>query len=452
MKRRQRTAKTLAQRHDRTYFSRLNRLGRWRLALSILLPAVAVLWLAWHAFAGQQAVYSSGPLSKSHAVFSNQCGVCHTTTLGVFREHVKDETCANCHDGPIHHANQATTPGCAECHMEHTGAATLAAVSDSGCSRCHADLKTKSGNTQFAKKITGFVSDHPEFAILKTASVDQGTIRFNHAVHLKEKLTGPKGIVKLQCSDCHRPASDVEQPWPYGKQIATASVLPAKSVLAPGRSNHADPGMAPVAYQKHCAQCHGLQFDRQISGEVPHGKPEEVRAFLSKTIEDYSRKNPAVLREPVSVRAFLPGKPDETTAGDARSVKGRVAVAEELLWKKTCKQCHQVTGTMDSPILAEAKIADRWFKHAVFDHQPHSILECASCHSKTATSQETSDVLIPGIESCRKCHTSGSKQTQAAEARCFECHQYHDWSKAKPTKGKFKIPDLISRNLTPASF
>ncbi len=30
----------------------------------------------------------------------------------------------------------------------------------------------------------------------------------------------------------------------------------------------------------------------------------------------------------------------------------------------------------------------------------------------------------------------------AAEARCFECHVYHDWSKEKPVAGKFLIKQL----------
>ncbi len=85
-------------------------------------------------------------------------------------------------------------------------------------------------------------------------------------------------------------------------------------------------------------------------------------------------------------------------------------------------------------------ITARWLPHAEFDHEAHQLLACTSCHSKATTSQETSDVLIPGIQVCRSCHHSGS---DAAEARCFECHGYHDWSKEKRVSGAFTVQQLI---------
>ena len=66
-------------------------------------------------------------------------------------------------------------------------------------------------------------------------------------------------------------------------------------------------------------------------------------------------------------------------------------------------------------------------------------MECASCHAKANESSETSDVLIPGVQTCQQCHHSGK---DAAEARCFECHAYHDWSKEKPVAGKYTVKQL----------
>jgi len=45
-------------------------------------------------------------------------------------------------------------------------------------------------------------------------------------------------------------------------------------------------------------------------------------------------------------------------------------------------------------------------------------------------------VLLPVIATCQKCHYEGSK---SADAECSECHAYHDWSKAKPTKSSNTI-------------
>ena len=49
------------------------------------------------------------------------------------------------------------------------------------------------------------------------------------------------------------------------------------------------------------------------------------------------------------------------------------------------------------------------------------------------------DMLLPGIETCKKCHAPGPEH---AESRCFECHTYHDWSKRKEVTPKFTLPAL----------
>jgi DnaJ-class molecular chaperone len=75
----------------------------------------------------------------------------------------------------------------------------------------------------------------------------------------------------------------------------------------------------------------------------------------------------------------------------------------------------------------------------VFDHDTHKLLKCMECHTQAPASQATSDVLIPGIQTCQKCHRSGAN---SAESRCFECHTYHDWTKEKEVKGTFELSRL----------
>jgi hypothetical protein len=48
-------------------------------------------------------------------------------------------------------------------------------------------------------------------------------------------------------------------------------------------------------------------------------------------------------------------------------------------------------------------------------------------------------VLLPGIAACQKCHDGGRN---SAETRCFECHVYHDWSKAKPVHSASTIKEF----------
>jgi hypothetical protein len=121
--------------------------------------------------------------------------------------------------------------------------------------------------------------------------------------------------------------------------------------------------------------------------------------------------------------------------------------AQLLLWRKSCKECHRLSypnGTYLNtpgglPIVAKTAITARWLQHAEFDHEAHQMVQCASCHAKANESRETSDVLIPGVQTCQQCHRTGK---DAAEARCFECHVYHDWSKEKPVAGKYTVKEL----------
>jgi predicted CXXCH cytochrome family protein len=121
-------------------------------------------------------------------------------------------------------------------------------------------------------------------------------------------------------------------------------------------------------------------------------------------------------------------------------VTERVAEYEQLLYGKTCRQCHQIefAPAVALPVVAKSNITPRWMPHANFNHDRHQMVACTECHA-ALTSRETSDILMPGIAICEKCHHSGK---DAAEARCFECHTYHDWSKAKEMKGKLTLSGL----------
>jgi hypothetical protein len=105
-------------------------------------------------------------------------------------------------------------------------------------------------------------------------------------------------------------------------------------------------------------------------------------------------------------------------------------------------ECHALTysnGTDALPAVVKSAIPGRWFQHARFDHHAHQMVECVSCHAKARESAAASDILIPGIATCRQCHRSGE---DAAESRCFECHTYHDWSKEKPVEGKYVVKQV----------
>ncbi|HVS74460.1 MAG TPA: hypothetical protein VHE23_03455, partial [Candidatus Acidoferrales bacterium] len=70
---RTRTTKTLAQRIDLNYFRRRTAFKRSRFWVSVAIPALAVLWIAWHGIARDARVYSSGGMSRAHAVLGKEC-------------------------------------------------------------------------------------------------------------------------------------------------------------------------------------------------------------------------------------------------------------------------------------------------------------------------------------------------------------------------------------------
>jgi len=456
---RTRTTKKLAQRIDLNYFKRPTGLKRAKFWLSVGLPALALVWIAWHGFSRDARVYSSGRMSEAHAVLEGECAACHVQTAGTFSAKAADAACLACHDGPMHHTEQIYSPACTTCHTEHRGRVALAVTSNKSCSQCHARLLTRSGNSPLWAHISSFEEGHPEFTALRpvadTPASDRGTIKVNHAIHMKPIRRGPNGPnVQLECGDCHRPEAASGE-WIYADARYTAastSYSTEEEVLPLGQEKVRRPRpmtgrelMAPVRFAYACAGCHSLAFDKRFNEGVPHDKPEVVHAFLVKKFSGYIAAHPAELRETREPGRDLTGKPVQATVRVYTSkewVAARISDAEELLWRKTCKQCHALAlGAPQSnlPVVEAARTTVRWMPHAKFDHDAHRGFSCVSCHERALASTETSDVLLPGIATCKTCHAPGEEH---AESRCFECHTYHDWSKRKEIKPTFTLPAL----------
>ncbi|MGC1615416.1 MAG: hypothetical protein WA736_12075 [Candidatus Acidiferrum sp.] len=492
---RTRTTKKLAQRIDLNYFKRPTGLKRAKFWLSVGLPALALVWVSWLGLAHDTRAYSSGRMSEAHAVLEAECTACHVKTAGAFSAQASDAACLACHDGPVHHATQMKILGCGSCHTEHRGRVNIVAARNESCATCHGDLKTRSAKAHFQSGINGFEEGHPEFAALRVKdgepARDPGTIKVNHAIHLKPIRRGPNGPnVQLECGDCHRPpavqsADYVKNEgsamagtnWSYADEryvsaaptyAKSEETIPAPTGVLPGyRPPTGRELMAPVKFAYACAGCHSLAFDKRFNEGVPHDKPEVVHAFLVQKFGEYIAAHPAearAARDPGRDLTGRPLAPEMRVVTPAQWVTERTAEAEELLWRKTCKQCHTLfTAERDSrsripeasrpdgdgsnpalspsrlPEIAHADITLQWMPHAKFDHDAHRGFSCVSCHEKALTSAETSDVLLPGIATCQTCHRPGPEH---AESRCFECHTYHDWSKRKEVKATFTLPAL----------
>src|SRR5262249_14162095 len=156
---------------------------------------------------------------------------------------------------------------------------------------------------------------------------DPGTIRVNHAMHMKPIRRGPNGPnVQLECGDCHRPASanlasqtSSAAAWKYGdtnyvNAAASYSAVESQTaapvgVLAAYRPSTGREFMAPVKFATACAGCHSLAFDKRFAEGVPHDKTEAVHAFLTKRFSEYIAAHPAELREARDPGRDLTGKP-----------------------------------------------------------------------------------------------------------------------------------------------
>jgi hypothetical protein len=486
---RTRTTKAVAQRIDLNYFKRPTAFKQARSWLAILVPAAALLWVAAGSAISDRHVFSSGPLSRAHAVLEKQCSACHVRQAGGFAAKAEDSACLACHDGPPHHPSVAGQSGCAGCHAEHGGRISLAPGAET-CVRCHGELRPAIGTARYAERIRAFGDGHPEFRALRQAGAaaasDPGTLRLNHALHLRPIRRGPDGpTVQLECLNCHNPAavspdSGYADPRyvgaPFGYTDKELFLAVSGEIARPPHPSTGRELMAPPRFANACAACHLLTFDKRFDAGVPHDRPEAVRAYLTRMFSEYIAAHPSERNESLSPQRALEGRAGVAAArslSPAEWVAYRVAVSEELLWHKTCAQCHAISATpledaetarwesanhgqgaapvrrpspkpgtgaaRPLPVIAPANLAPVWLPHARFDHDAHRGFSCAGCHQKAPNSTETSDILIPGIAVCGTCHAPGPAH---AESRCSECHTYHDWSKRKEVKPTFTHPAL----------
>jgi hypothetical protein len=478
---RTRTTKKLAQRIDLNYFKRSTPLKRAKFWLSFLLPLLALVWITERTILKDSRVYSSGRLSESHAILEKQCDACHARIPGEFSAKVNIFGCLNCHDGPLHHSVDLSQNDCVSCHAEHRGRINISAPSNESCAHCHSDLRAHRGRSNYANQIQSFEHGHPQFAALRsvagiTAS-DPGTIKLNHAIHMKPIRRGPNGPnVQLECSNCHR-ATAADADLMYADPNYRAAIVSYKDTdeflsilsetLRTSRSVTGRELMAPVKFANACAACHLLTFDKRFDNGTPHDKPEVIHAFLVRTFREYIAAHPTevrVQRDPSRDLTGRPLPPSVRILTPAQWVTERTTEAEDLLWRKTCKQCHALVPfaggskrkiemsvklrgdaleissiSAELPYVAPANITLRWMPHAKFDHGAHEGFTCVNCHAKAVTSTQSSDILLPGIETCKTCHAPGPEH---AESRCFECHTYHDWSKRKEVTPNFTLPPL----------
>ncbi|MBS0362644.1 MAG: hypothetical protein JSR98_14810 [Proteobacteria bacterium] len=434
----------------------------WTLGVAIFLLCLIVP-LAGRGILDQARIHpdqqwSTGPLSKAHAFLEKDCQACHTHAFKA----VRDTACLSCHQQggdtaridarveakgspflPLlisdHAAHgrlvQAMPPPptlhgkiaavfetvvdhprdrCASCHREHTtappdpvapktadilrpGKPALVVVND--CAACHSKLKMRLSDTKLVD--TPDWNRHPDFRPLVTQgfngaqpvlqrvsltsrSVEQNGLTFSHRIHMNPLggaarqaivLGAGRGYgAALTCQSCHRPDGG---------------------------------GFKPIQMERDCGACHSLAFAGGPGGlqSLKHHDLRAVPGVLAggPTEGAGPKVDPAVLR-----RAMAPGG--------------------------LCVDCHTIRngsgplGAQISPVFLVNRVLP-WgdFNHGVSAHAGvgAGAAACADCH-KADASDRTQDVLIQGIDTCKKCHGKTEHDTPAfAGAQCSECHSYH---------------------------
>lgn len=377
----------------------------------------------------------------------------HTKALGAFKEGLApadlikrgpiessamDKSCLACHQGmEFHQPNMPANFACQECHKEHGTSGFMPPADSAYCISCHGDTDLMAKSRDLGAKISphsfpnftggsdgkvaarvrpeggytevinAFHTDHPEFRQIKDSLAgkiqDTNTLKFNHAVHMG-KGTMPR---ELNCADCH------EQD---------------------GRGEY----QQPITYEKHCTECHTLQFDETTPGlTLPHGDPYYVRAFLRSLniqYEEFGRDIEGITGREELI-AYIKGKRE--------SIEGQYETGEDLEHmvffsnKGTkfadgqraaftgCAVCHEVKPAESinaTPKIEKVAVPVRWMTLGKFDHSLHEKgLTCLDCHD-VMKSELTSDLNLPSIKSCIDCHSPQG----GIDHSCTSCHTYHN--------------------------
>jgi Cytochrome c7 and related cytochrome c/Cytochrome c3 len=318
---RQRTQKNVSARIDRTYIKRRHRLRGLRRTTIFCCVAAAILFLALTTVTGRgDLIQNPGRLTFVHAKFQNNCGACHDgcdaegRPTSKFSLAVSDGACLKCHDGAVHHLNQATmvvndfrrvpagprSADCASCHAEHRGQAALVSANDLQCLQCHADLTGKTVNPPapgVPMKVTDFTLEgHPHFGrayLVDGKFVDPTDLRFGHEKHYSVDATGKATILQgaqRNCTWCHNPSPGAGEDAKFetGKGAFT---LPGDEVgppvaLADGTGMHRS--LNQVNYEKNCKSCHDLGSLPNSDIAIPHADMTQIRAVILAYCRDRS--------------------------------------------------------------------------------------------------------------------------------------------------------------------
>ena len=366
--------------------------------------------------------WNAGDISNPHRFFAFECATCHR---GAFAS-VPDAACLTCHSDVGNHIEASADVGgtraavqtmrCAECHEEHRGVHSLVISDQTLCVDCHRSLAEAAPKIGI-KDVTSFPAGHPQFRATVVADAakpsfaraplesapppqDRSNLVFSHAAHLVPAgFLTPSGQKIMTCADCHVPE-------PSGQ------------------------GFQPITFEGQCHSCHDLKFDADLPWrEVPHGDAAGVgtavadfygRIALQGGVQDPNA--PAFVRRPVG-QVQEPTPEERRTALDWAAQRTTTAMGIIFDDKRGCTYCHVTDRAGGKFTVAPVVMRARFLPQADFDHAKHQALDCDDCHD-ARHSEKSSDVMLPGIETCVSCHGT-ERAGFKTQSTCTSCHLFH---------------------------
>jgi predicted CXXCH cytochrome family protein len=429
------------------------------LVIAVLFLAVPIVFLStgmiksWHQNATTRELpklvglsWNAGSFSNAHRFFAADCATCHQ---GAFTQ-IADKVCLACHQTIGNHVmhnvklgavgDELASLNCVDCHTEHRGIEGSVIREGHLCLGCHQNLNERAPDIG-AHDIGGWPKGHPQFRVTLVADAAKGTttraelgttpppmdhpgLKFSHAAHLVKGGFPVLHYKEMACADCH---------------------VPDQTGL----------GFLPITYKDRCESCHELTFDKVAlpwpNATVPHGDDTGVIAavwnyYAGLALQGGASASPNLPAAPADRRgagmtapaAAMPPPGDTQAWVTAKSMAALQFVFDD---KRGCAYCHYSTsadGAWDTDkILAGAlppkanparivtppMLRTRFLPQAYFDHSSHRAVDCEDCHA-SRTAQTSGEVLIPGIDTCTKCH-GGENASLQAQSTCISCHYFH---------------------------
>ncbi|HEY1710044.1 MAG TPA: FHA domain-containing protein [Rhizomicrobium sp.] len=428
--------------------------------------------------------WSTGPLSPGHHFLEKNCKACHQDAFVA----VRDNACIACHRtgssnagaiqlaasvkaqgspffpdpiGPhgaadrLYTADPATesldyrlahylwgstdhpAAHCTACHTEHIKMPVALRSEKQAhstppdllnrfdCATCHADMKARLTDTKlsdapdwvhhpdFRPRITLSVGSNLSTARVSLSAMpfDNTGLKFSHRDHLDPRGAATRMAVAL------------------GAEVGYGAALSCASCHRPDAKRT---GFLPIEMERDCKACHALHFDIGDGRirELPHGDP----VGLVRAVAAFSNDNAPVDSDTTRRKAGYVWPATEPQSALAVRIL-RIVFSP----RGVCFECHTVLPPLAHsvmPRVAAVHLANRFLPAGAFDHSVRAHHEdqngaatCSSCHQANR-SDKSSDVLIPHVASCAKCHgqPASTGWTAAAET-CIECHGYHDQGK-----------------------